>query len=63
MGADKNVRRVLFASSEKVASFRQRPITVSARVVISVIRTGYRFEEREPSLKIPVSPLPPPSPE
>jgi len=44
MGGDKKVRRRLPESSEKEASLRHRSMTFAARVVISVVCTGFQFE-------------------
>lgn len=43
MGGDKNVRRVLPASSVKEASFWQRAMTSAARLVVSVVRTRFQY--------------------
>ena len=43
MGGDKNVRRVLPASSVKEASLWQRAMTSAARLVVSVVRTRFQI--------------------
>ena len=43
MGGDKNVRRVLPASSVNEASFWQRAMTSAARLVVSVVRTRFQY--------------------